>query len=408
MTAAEKYYAFLDLAWATNPILSAELDVCLPPDLVEERWRAFCSERIYPRLMPTTDLTIADGGADRVRFRTEEHASSEWSRVTARDADTRFGLERTTALHYLTSPEEGRSFIYLLGHHSVADGRGGLQELQAFLRFLDGRPLTPQGGVSLPPESGATFPWQSDRRALLDLLRGLSERNRELGTPMPEEWPAASDERTSLLQPIPFSTEASAVVLGRAREEGVRVFSSMASAWLRTVARTVCATEEGILQLNIPVDRSVPSRDPDRPTATAVGVLAHRYRVRADEQWPLAREIAETTQTALDRGEGELFFHLARLDGVTDLDKGADLVRAAITAAPPAVSVTNMGILDPSDDPAWVSTMQGNLAATPNQVISFSTVGYRGRLCSTLWTDGVRVPASTAERLRAGFVAALA
>lgn len=407
MTTAEKYYVFLDLAWPTNPILSAELDVCLPADKVEARWREFCSRRIYSRLMPTADLTVVDAGLSRVDFDTAELSSAEWEAHVARDADTAFGLERVTALRYLASPGEGRSFIYLIGHHSIADGRGGLMELQRFLQFLDDRDVPTQDALSLPSAPRAEYPWQTDRRAMLDVLRDLSNRNRDLGQPLPPDWPAASDERHSLLSPIVFSPEVSEAMLQRARDEGVRVFSAMAAAWLQQVAGTICGVDEGVVQLNVPVDRAVPSDDPRRPTPMAIAVLGHRYAVQKDALWPLARDIATTVGQALDRGEGELFFQLARLDAVTDLAAGTEAVGNAIRNAPPAASVTNMGLLDASADPPWVRAMWGNLAATPNQLISFSTVGYRGRLCSTLWTDEVRVPPARAAELVSGFTAAL-
>lgn len=407
MTPAEKYYAFLDLAYPTNPILSARLATCLPVDLVEARWRAFTERRIWTRLMPTSDLTIADAGSSRLDVACSEVPLSEWPAEVAREADTAYGLDRTVALRYLSDPGSGQSLMFLVGPHSVVDGRGGLTELQAFLRYVDGQDVVEQDVLSEPAGRGG-FDWQTDRRAMLDLLRDLSSRNRELGDPLPDTWPDASLPRESRLTPITFSPEAAATILSTAREEGVRVFSAMSAAWIGEVARTVFETEEGVVQLNVPVDRSVPSDDPRRPTASAVGVLSHRYRLRAGEQWPLARDIAATVERALGRGEGELFFQLARLDAVTDLEAGATAVRTAIEGAPPAVSVTNMGLLDATGDPEWVLAMWGNLAATPNQVISFSTVGYRGQLCSTLWTDDARVSPARADELAAGFRKALA
>ena len=406
MTTAEKYYVFLDLVWPTNPILSAELAVCPPADKVETRWREFCARRIYTRLMPTTDLTVVDAGTSRVDFAAKVLPRAGWAAETAREADTARGPERVTGLRYYASPDEGRSLMYLLGHHSIADGRGGLMELQQFLRFLDDRDVAVQDEIS-SAAAGPAYSWRTDRRSMLALIRDLSARNRELGEPLPLDWPAASTERMSRLSPITLSSSASEMVLTRARAEAVRVFSSMASAWMHEVARTICATDEGVLQLNVPVDRSVPNDDPRRPTASAIGVVGHRYRVRASEQWPLARDIAATVQQALERGEGELFFHLARLESIGDLEKGAQAVDAAIRSASPAVSVTNIGVLDASDDPPWVLAMWGNLAATPNQVISFSTTGYRGRLCSTMWTDDLRVTPAQASALETGFVAAL-
>lgn len=407
MTVAEKYYAFLDLSWPMNPILSADLAVCPTPEEVEEKWRAFCSRRIYPRLMPTADLTIVDAGTSRVTFSAEVVPSADWSAALATVAGTEFGLERVMACHYVASPEEGRSRLYLLGHHSIVDGRGGLIELQAFLRFLDGQDVPSQDRLPVAGSTAARFPWQDDRRKMLEVLRDMSARNRELGPPLPASWPAADAARVCRGQPITFDADTSTALLGRAREEGVRVFSAMAAAWLVEVQRTVCGADQGTLQLNVPVDRSAPSDDPRRPNPMNVGVIGHRYRVSADEQWQLARDVASTVREAVDRGEGELFFELSRLEGVSDLAKGVEMVRAAIDAAPPAVSVTNMGLLDASGDPPWVETIAGNLPPTPNQVISFSTMGYRGQLCSTLWTDDLRIAPEHAVQLASGFRQAL-
>lgn len=408
MTIAEKYYTFLDLAWPTNPILSAELSVCPDADKVEARWRDFCAQRIYTRLMPTADLTIVDAGTARTDFATATVARADWAAHVAREAGAAYGLERVTGLRYLASPDEGGALIYLLGHHAIVDGRGGLTELQAFLQFLDERAVPTQDALSLPPAPRDGYAWQTDRRTMLELLREMTARNRDAGQPMPRAWPPATPDRRARLSPITLSAEVSSTLLDRARREGVRVFSAIAATWLHEVARTICSTDEGVLQLNVPVDRSKASDDPRRPAAMAVGVLGHRYQVRAGTRWELAREIAEALDTALDRGEGELFFHLARLDNINDPEKGAEVVGTAIRAAPPAVSVTNMGRIDASADPPWVVGMWGNLAATPNQVISFSTLGYRDRLCCTLWTDDVRVTPHQAADLSEGFIRALA
>ena len=407
MTPAEKYFAFLDLCWPSNPVLNADLDTCFDPDYVEGKWREFRERRVYTRLMPTADLSIVDGGTSQDTFFARSLPGSQWDSDLTHEAERAQGLERTLACHYVASPEEGTSRLYLLGHHSTTDGRGGLAELRAFLQFLDGRDVPTQDRISRPPEPTSAFDWQEDRRALLGLLQELSDRNRVLGPPLPGEWPESSPERTSRGHRIVLDPETSAAVMSRARAEGVRVFAAMAAAWLQAVAGAVCDTDSGILQLNVPVDRAVPSDDPRRPTAMNVGVIGHRYAVEPGNHWPLAREVAATVERAVGRGEGELFFHLARLDRITDLARGVDTVGTSIREAPPGVSVTNMGLIDSAGDPSWVSNLCGNLAATPNQVISFSTLGYRGQLCSTVWTDDSRMSPARSDQLVADFLSAL-
>ena len=399
MTTAEKYYAFLDRTWPTHPMMAADLDRCFPVEWVEDRWRAFCARRIYTRLMPTGDLTIVDGGTARFDFSGKVTPTDRWPDEVVREADTARQLERVIGCLYLASPSEGVSRLVVGGHHSVLDGRGGVEELQRFVRFLDGQDVQTQDQISLTPSSGSRFAWETDRSVLLDVLGKMRARNEELGELHPLDWPVGDSTRRSRLAEVPFDTHESSALVTRARAEGARPFATVAGACLLAVARAVSAVERGTFQLNVPADRGARATGRDVPPAMNVGVVSRRYTVAVDDRWELVREIASTVRAALEHGEAELFFFLSRLENVKDLSSGVDRVARAIVAAPPAVSVTNVGVFDHESDPAWLRRLWTYLAPTPNQVISYSCLSYRGRVSSTLWTDDLRVTPGRAESL---------
>lgn len=400
MTTAEKYYTFLDESWPTNVTFVAELDRAFPADFVEDRWRAFSAQRVFTRSMPTHDLTIVDGGMSRLDFQAREVAAEELDEELARESLIGHGTEKVVHCRYWTVPGLDRSRVAFIAHHAIADGRGGIAELQHFLRFLGGDDLHPQDHLSRPAGPDATrYPWQSDRKELLALLRDLGDRNRELGPLDPEAWPAATLARqprfASLVQPVGTTqrlTEAAA-------RADARMFPAMAAAAMVCVARHVANRPSATLQLNVAVDLAHERSHGDSPPAMNVGVVSQRQRVRADEPWSLARDITAALRTSLRRGEGELLFHLSRVDKAPDLAAGKALLAAAIEAAPPAASVTHIGTLEAEGDPAWVTALWANQAPTPNQIIQAVAVEYRGRLIHSVTTDDLRVPADDAAAL---------
>jgi hypothetical protein len=139
-----------------------------------------------------------------------------------------------------------------------------------------------------------------------------------------------------------------------------------------------------------PVDLSTPSDDAARPTAMAVAVLAQRFRTHPDT-WALAGEIAAQTRVSLARGDAELFFQLARMDRINELAAGVEAVATGLAATSPALTVSNMGVIDPGSDPSWLRWIAGTLAPTPNQVIFSAVLGYRGQLVQIVSADHARL-----------------
>jgi hypothetical protein len=233
---------------------------------------------------------------------------------------------------------------------------------------------------------------------MIDLLRELKTRNASYGVPQPAAWPDSSVPRRSWLRHVEIGPETSARVVAEGRAHGANPFANVVSALLASAARVLCGGD-ATLQLAAPADLGTPPGDPNQAPAMAIAVLAHPFEVAVDDRWTLAGRVKAAVVEALARGEGDLFFHLARLENVTDLATGRDRVAAALSAGPPSVVVSNMGVVDAGSDPEWLRSLHGQLVAAPNQVVFLALTSYRGRLMHTFATDDNRVAPDQREAL---------
>lgn len=410
MTVAEKYYTFLDQAWPSTSMISADLDRCFDPDDVRRAWDAYRARRVLARSAATEDLTIADVGLDHDVFRSDELSVAAWDRVFEEEGDTPCDLGVPLRCHYLTSPAEGRSRVIFNGHHAIIDGRIGITELQWFVRLLDGQEVPEQQQLSEPPAPVTSHAWQQSRSAMIDLLRELKTRNAAFGPPGPADWPDAAVPRRSWLRHVEMGPETSARIVAEGRAHGANPFANVVSALLTSTAHVLCDSDEdgaATLQLAAPADLGAPPSDPALAQAMAIAVLSRPFRVGAAgaDRWALAADVKAGIVEALGRGEGDLFFHLTRLDAVTELAAGRDRIAAALAAGPPCVVVSNMGVVDPGSDPAWLRSLHGQLVAAPNQVVFLALTSYKGRLMHTFATDDNRVAPEQREALVAEYLA---
>lgn len=407
MTVAEKYYTFLDQAWPSTSMISADLDRCFDPDDVRRAWDAYRARRVLARSAATDDLTIADVGLDHDVFRHDELPFSSWDRAFEEEGDTPCDLGVPLRCHYLTDPGGERSRVIFNGHHAIIDGRIGITELQWFVRLLDGQEIPEQQQLSEAPPPATTHPWQQSRAAMIDLLRELKTRNAAFGPPGPADWPDAAVPRRSWLRHVEMGPATSARIVAEGRAHGANPFANVVSALLTSTAHVLC-DGDATLQLAAPADLGAPPSDPALAQAMAIAVLSRPFRVgTADpaDRWALAADVKAGVVEALGRGEGDLFFHLTRLDAVSELAVGRDRIAAALAAGPPCVVVSNMGVVDAGSDPEWLRSLHGQLVAAPNQVVFLALTFYKGRLMHTFATDDNRVAPEQREALVAEYLA---
>jgi hypothetical protein len=402
MTPAEKYFAFLDRVSPMNLFLVADLDRALDIDQVAECWPQFVRQRALPRVQVRSDLTVGDGGTVG-EFTGRELPSTEWDDQLSREAREPFGTERPMRCCYFVSPDEGRARLVFVVHHAVVDGRVGVTELQAFIRAMDGQSVPSQPRVPTVFPATTKFPWQQDHAALRALLADIRSRTQQDDVPEPRDWPHPSGPRSPRFFSLTLDGPPVAGFLAAARAHRTKAYPAMAAAWLRVAAGRLTDRHPATWQLATPVDITGANPDPAVPAAPVISVVANRFRVAPEATWELAAEIGAALDASMERGEAELFFHLTRAERVNDLDTGARVVARAIAAAPPAISVTNLGVIDPGSDPPWLRTMCGYLAPTPNQVIFVSGLGYRGRLVHSISTDDTQLDPGVAAALVTGY-----
>lgn len=396
----------LDQLWPANVVCVAELDTVFSPEEVDTAWQQLCS------VSPIARARVAD--SDGQPFLVEEPAvvgdflirDGSFESVVAEEQRVRFDLAAGPLVRCRYVTADGRSALLVTGHHTVLDGRGCYVLLQRLAGVLAG--TAPPQPRRLPPglqdRIRPGLRWPQDRSVAIGLVREMAEQRRAAGTVDEVLGPAgeASERLLHVSLHRLDETETSALV-ARAKAVGATGYGVIAAAWLQATHDLFTDGRPAHhLSLTTPADmqaRLDPPVPADVPGMFA-SLISTSHVVGEASLDAVAKEVSTTVQAAVDRGEGELFFALARpgpLDG-----HGAAWLRSALAATPQSVAVSNTGRLAEGADSEWVRSVWFSFAPTPNQVVFVSATTYRGRLTMAACVDHARVPIDLADRLVAG------
>jgi hypothetical protein len=301
---------------------------------------------------------------------------------------------------------DGLSALLVTGHHAVLDGRGGYVLLQRLAGMLAG--TAPPQPARLPPglqdRIRPGLRWPQDRSVALELLREMAEQRRTAGTVDDVLGPAGeAAERRLHVSLHRLDEDETSALFARSKAVGATGYGMIAAAWLQATHDLFADGRPAHhLSLTTPVDlraRLDPPVPADVPGMFS-SLISTSHVVGEAGLDAVANEVSTTVRAAVDRGEGEVFFALARpgpLDG-----RGAAWLRSALAATPQSVAVSNTGRLAEVADPEWVRSVWFSFAPTPNQVVFVSATTYRGRLTMAACVDHARVPVELADRLAAG------
>lgn len=407
---AERYFFLLDRLWPMNIVAVAELDITLDEDRLRGAWEAVVARAplARARIRSEPEIGLVLESAPDVAPDVAVAVPGPWT-VAAREeqgAPFDVGIGPLMRLRYIPGTG-GRSALALVVHHAVADARTALWLLQDVIRDVAGGALTPNVAESLPVpvhaavESGHR--WAQHRQGMLALVRELREERDRTGTPAEVTWhDRAADGRDPQLDCIAFSRSETTAIIDVARAAGATVHGVLSAAWLSAVDTLLDGERpEHTLALTTPADlrdRLSPPV-PMRELGMYITLLTTTHCVRAGEFAETACAVSEDVRSRLARGEGELFYALARPDAVRPDERGLARFRNMIDSAPQAMAVSNAGIVDDTGDPEWVRSLSFVLAPTPNQVAFAAATTYRGRLVLNLATDRLRVDAAATRRL---------
>lgn len=404
MTAAEKYYFFLDRTWPSVPLLIGRWSIAPDPADVERAWRAVLERQVTARLAVTEDLRVVDVGSEDVRFVAAEVEEADWDAYCAHQVEQAQPLGSPMRCHYLRA-STGRSAAALFGHHSVVDGKEGMAMVQFLARALDGQPIPVSGGLPEPWDFPVDAPWRTDRGAQMTLMRELAAEARE-GETLDLHLPPVTAERTVHAMSLPFGEEQTARLRARGKQGGFGPMVAMAAIWLRAltdVRGEVHGTSPkptSALMVGSPADVSRGSQHGEDPQGRAVGVISSRILYGDGSVDHLGRQLQERIQRSVRRGDAEFFFHLARTGSIDDAARGAAHVERLVAATPPTMAVSNMGLLREGSDPAWMEHICGVLSPVPCQPLFLASVIYRGRFNFSVKSDSLRVPVEEVLAIR--------
>jgi hypothetical protein len=400
---AGRYFALLDQLWPANVVCVAELDTVFSAAEIDAAWQQVCAGSPIARARVADHdgqpYLAAEPGAD-CDFQVRDGSLES---VLAEEQRDRFDFARGPLVRCRYVITGATSAVLVTGHHAVLDGRGGCGLLQRLGAVLAGTVPPPQHG--LPPAlEGRIRPglrWPQDRAAVLGLLREMAERRRAV-EPVDELLGPVGDTTQRRLQVSLHRLDESetAALFARTKAALATGHGMIAAAWLQA---THLLFEDGRpthnLSLTTPADlraRLDPPVPADVPGMLAT-LISTLHVVGGTGLDAAAHEVGRTVQAAVDRGEGELFFAVARpgpLDG-----RGAEQLRNTLVAAQQSLAVSNIGRLAEGHDPEWFRSMWFSFAPTPNQVAFVSATTYRGRLTMAMCVDHERAPVELATRL---------
>jgi len=415
---AGRYFAVLDQLWPANVVCGAELDTVFAADEVAAAWQDVCTANPVARSrlgVPADGPPFLVGDpAVSCDFRPSAGALEA---VIADEQRTRFDVAAGPLVRCRYLAGDGGSVVLVTGHHAVLDGRGGYVLLQQLAGVLAGagppaqRPLPPGLQDGIRPG----LRWPQDRRPALGLLREMAGRRQQAGPldavaldPAPPPSSAAREPAVSLHR---FNEDATRALLARARATGASGHGIISAAWLQAVHELIGDGRPAHhLSLTTPADLRA-RLDPPVPADVAgmfASMVGTSHVVGDGDLGDLARGVSRQVQAAVDRGEGELFFALARADTMALDGRGAATLRTAIEAAPQTIAVSNTGRLPAGSDPAWVRRVWFVFGPSPNQLLFVSATTYRDRLTLAAAVDRARLPADAADRLVTSAVRRLA
>ena len=400
---AGRYFAVLDQLWPANVVCVAELDTVLPPEEVDAAWQRLCS------VTPIARARVADSDVQPFLM-DEPGAGSDFlmgagslASLVAEELCVRFDLATGPLVRCRYVVADGASALLVTAHHAVLDARGGYVLLQLLASALTGTgpPDSPRLPPGLQDRIRPGLRWPQDRSVALELLREMTEHRRAAGKV--DEVPGLAgeaDERRLHVSLHRLDEAETSALFARTKAVGASAHGMVAAAWLQATHDLFADGRPAHhVSLTTPADmraRLDPPVPPEVPGMFA-SLISTSHVVGEAGLDAVANEVSTHVQAAVDRGEGELFYALARpgpLDG-----RGAAHLRSALAATPQSVAVSNTGRLAEGADPGWVRSVWFSFAPTPNQLVFVSATTYRGQLAMAACVDHARVPMDLAERL---------
>ncbi|MBK7792333.1 MAG: hypothetical protein IPO82_06790 [Betaproteobacteria bacterium] len=373
-----------------NPLLQ----VCI-------RWTADHGLRFEPTASTSIDLACRTVDAD------------DWQRWIEKELAHPFPPESAPLMRcrYLEVPSPERSVLVLVFHHSIADGRSGIELLRRLIDCIATRttlrtrssvlPLRPMH-QAFPPR----FRWVEQPGSAKQVKDALIADYKRHGRATPMPWLTSdAPTRTPRFIRVAFPPEMTQRLLELSRRHEASVHGALCAAQLVAQYQSRMERDPATLFLSFPVDMRalVEPTQPLTPVALYASLISAAFPVDTNiDFWVLAREIVAQTRRQMDRGEGHMFFHLYGLDGTPVKPDRMEPFTKLLLSTWQNTMVSNIGKVAAIDSDPEVDAISFALCPMPYQTLFTSVSTYRGRLLLNIGYDAGKVSDAIATKVAAG------
>ncbi len=358
-------------------------------------------------------LCFAAASGVPVPLETGEFQGDEWQDVITAELSRPFadGINPLLRCLYLQSADAARSVLALCFHHSIADGRAGVELLRHLLELSvqDAAPTVPRETLPQRPMYElfpARFRWAEHPEAaeeLMDTTMADYKRHGPL-TPAPALAATAQTREPRLIQ-LRFTAAETRRLALRCREHRTSVHGALCAAQLIAQHRLGAGPAPANLFLSCPVDMRphLHPTPPITPIALHVSIVSSPFPVAANtDLWQLARDIMDHTRRQLDRGEGHLFFSMYGLEEQPILPDRFKRFTKTVLSSWQNTMVSNLGKIKSVDADPQLERISFALCPMPYQAIFNAASSYGDQLILNIGYDEARLSSTLAKQIADG------
>jgi NRPS condensation-like uncharacterized protein len=413
---AEAFFFMADRVSCMNFAIFAERSGHLDPELIRSslgviqdenpllqvciRWTEDHGLRFEPMASTSIDLVCRTVDADN------------WQRWIEQELAHPFppGSAPLMRCRYLEMSSPERSVLVLVFHHSIADGRSGVELLRRLIDCIATRTTARTGATVLPlrPLHQAfppRFRWADQLGSAKQVKDALIADYRRHGRSTPMPWLSSdAPTRTPRFIRVAFPPEVTQRLLELSHRHQTTVHGALCAAQLVAQYRSRMDRDPATLFLSFPVDMRalVEPTQPITPIALYASLISAAFAVDTNTDfWVLAREVVGQTRRQMDRGEGHIFFHLYGLDSTPVRPDRLEPFTRLLLSTWQNTMVSNIGKVPAIDSDPEVDAISFALCPMPYQTLFTSVSTYRGRLLLNIGYDAGKVSDATGVKVAA-------
>ena len=397
---AERYYWFVEQMAAMNAVAVAELDCRLDVDELRDALRKVQAAHRLLRVgvaHADGELSYVDSG-NVIPLEVRPIRRDQVADVIDAEMDRQFDLDDAPLVRaiYLPLEDQPGSLVITAKHHVISDGLASLGIVREVLRVVAGETAGPVD-TAMPIAIHDRFPpGLASPKAAIEVLRAIRDERKGV---VVDELPfhdRHSSVRRSRFHQLTIREPGISELAQRTKAAGSTVNGVIAAAVLESAAALFDEPGDRYLTLTTPAELRSNAEPPiDRfYFGLVMGVLSSPYLVRPGDNPDLAQRISEHTRREVQRGEAHLFYRFARASAYSVDDSGIKAFEEWFqNSTPDSIPVSNMGRIDDTGDPEFVTSLTVLLSASSNQLAFTSVTTYRGELVININTDDGKLDA---------------